>query len=121
AAQNESMRTAQVIGEARARAAAGGTALNSPTIADIVGGIARTGAVRQEGALYEGNVRAQQDLLAGKAAAMRGRNYLTGSILEGVGRGAEGIARNYPRLQRSQSATAGSSDWNTVTTPATYG
>lgn len=86
-------KTAQVLGKQRAIGAASGAAMTSPTITDIMGETAQRGEYLSAAERYKGDVESNKDLNAAAAARLKGKNAMTGSILEGIGTGMTGLSK----------------------------
>ncbi len=105
-AQDQRRRTAYVISKQVAGAAASGGGVNNATILDIIGDTAQQGAFdalttraggenRARGYLDQAKVTKWSAARQGELTIAKADSAYTGSILEAIGSGAEGLTRPY--------------------------
>ena len=85
-------KTAFVLSEQKAKAASSGAGVVNPTILDIIGETAQEGdyLARSDTAAGENKARGLLDQAA--ASRYKGKAAFTGSILQGIGKGAKGFS-----------------------------
>jgi hypothetical protein len=92
-AEERRQKTALVLSRERAVAADSGAGVTNPTILDIMGDTAQRGEYQAGLDLFSGKNKAAGSFDKAAAAKYKGNAAFAGSILEGLGKGATGLAK----------------------------